>query len=172
METVTIRRALPTEFDTVGELTARAYLAGGHIAPDNTHYLPVLRDAADRAAKAELLVAVRGEEVCGTVTVARHGGEYTELARPGDLEFRMLAVAPEAAGAGVGRALVGRVLDLAGSENWERVVMYSDSSMTVAHGLYRGMGFRRVPEDDREPVAGVRLLAFALRIQRGVVVHR
>ncbi|WP_092981194.1 GNAT family N-acetyltransferase [Actinopolyspora lacussalsi] len=162
MESVTIRRALPAEFDTVGELTARAYLEGGHIPAENTHYLTSLRDAADRAAKAELLVAVHGDKVCGTVTVARHGSEYTELARPGELEFRMLAVAPEAAGSGVGAALVDRVIELAAAESWERVVLYSNRSMTVAHRLYERKGFHRLPEHDWEPFPAVRLLAYAL----------
>src|SRR3954469_25658991 len=61
-----VRLARPEEYDAVGALTAAAYvddgLAGGG-------YAEVLRDAAGRAAVAELLVAVEDEEVLGTVTL-------------------------------------------------------------------------------------------------------
>ncbi len=170
MATMTIRPVRAGDLEAVGELTARAYLEGGHIR-DRTDYLAKLRDAADRAEKAEVLVAVDGDsaggdEVLGSVTIARHGTEYTELARSGEVEFRMLAVTPEAAGRGAGRALVQAVLDRARTEGWARVVLCSMESMTTAHRLYRGFGFRRAEERDWEPVPGLRLLVFLLDLGR------
>ncbi|RCW39118.1 putative N-acetyltransferase YhbS [Halopolyspora algeriensis] len=161
MSTVTIRAARPEDLDAVGEVTARAYMEGGHIG-DRSDYLGKLRDAADRAEKAELLVAVEGDKVLGSVTVARDGTEYTEMARPGEIEFRMLAVAPEAAGRGVGRCLVRAVLDRARAEEWSRVVLCSQESMAVAHRLYRSLGFERAPERDWWPHPDLPLLAFVL----------
>lgn len=164
MKTVTIRPVQQEDLETVGDLTARAYLDGGHITADNDFYLVKLRDAAARADRAEVLVADDGAAVLGSVTVARYGSSFTELAGPGELEFRMLAVAPEASGRGAGRALVQAVLDRARAEGWSRVVLCSQESMTTAHRLYRGFGFQRAPARDWEPVAGLRLMAFLLEL--------
>jgi ribosomal protein S18 acetylase RimI-like enzyme len=165
MTTLTIRHAWPEELDAVGELTLRAFVDGGHIHPEDVHYAPVLRDAADRVQKAELLVAVEGDKVLGSVTLARHGGTYADLARPGELEFRMLATAPEASGRGVGRSLVQAVVDRAHEDGCVRVVMCSQESMTIAHRLYRTLGFHRLPDRDWEPVPGLHLLTFGLELE-------
>jgi ribosomal protein S18 acetylase RimI-like enzyme len=56
---ITIREARPEEYQTVGELTARAFLDNGLlIFGKHDPYTAQLLDAATRAAKAELLVAV------------------------------------------------------------------------------------------------------------------
>ncbi|GAB3276455.1 GNAT family N-acetyltransferase [Parasphingorhabdus pacifica] len=156
-----IRAARPEEFEAVGELTAHAYLEGGHIS-ETSDYGQVLRDAGHRAANAELLVCVDGDKVLGSVTVARHGDRYADIAGPGELEFRMLAVAPEAAGRGVGRELVRAVLDRARAEGLDRVVLSSQESMTIAHRLYESLGFRRAVDRDWQPVPGLQLIAYTL----------
>lgn len=158
--TLAIRPARPEEFETVGEITVRAYVEGGFVSSTSSGYAVELRRAADRAQRAELLVALDGDKVVGSVTVVRHGGAYAELARPGEVEFRMLAVAPEAAGRGVGRSLVQAVLDHAQAEGSVRVVLCSLETMTVAHRLYHSMGFTRLPDRDWQPEPGVHLLAF------------
>ena len=74
----------------------------------------------------------------------------------------MLAVDPVAQGAGVGTALLRRVLDDSRRRGNEGVVCSSLSEMRTAHRIYRRVGFRRAPERDWSPVPGVDLLAFAL----------
>lgn len=157
---VMIRRAHVRDAETIGEITARSYIEGGHIAPNNTHYLPVLRDAADRISKAEVLVAVEGDKLLGSVTIARFGTEYTDIAGPDELEFRMLAVAPDASGRGVGTALVREVLDRARAEAWSRVVLSSNPTMVAGQHIYRALGFRRCPQRDWYPLPDLLLLTF------------
>ncbi|MER7080916.1 Ribosomal protein S18 acetylase RimI [Saccharopolyspora kobensis] len=157
----TIRVARPEEYEAIGEISVRAYTEAGSL-PTDVDYAPVLRDAADRAEKAELLVAVTGDKPVGTVTVVRPGTAYAEVSRPGELEFRMLAVAPEAMGNGVGRALVQAVIDRARQDALERVVLCVKDTSTTAQKLYRGLGFQRCPERDWKPVPDVSLLAFLL----------
>ena len=161
----TIRAARPEEFEAVGDVTVRAYLDGGHLG-ETSEYRVTLLAVADRAARAEVLVAVEGDKVLGTVTIADGGTAYADIAVPGELEFRMLAVAPAAAGTGVGAALVQEVLDRARALGRERVVLSSQASMTSAHRLYRKFGFQRTPERDWEPVAHLRLVTFALDFHR------
>lgn len=105
MASFTIRQAEPAEFSEVGKVTVDAYVSDGFIDADSA-YVPDLADAKARSA-AGLLVAVDddGEVLC-TVTFCRYGEPFAELARPGEAEFRMLAVAKSARGNGVGQALV------------------------------------------------------------------
>ncbi|GAA2779061.1 GNAT family N-acetyltransferase [Saccharopolyspora taberi] len=158
-----IRTARPEEFEAVGEVTVRAFLDGGHLSAAS-EYRQTLLDVAARAAEAEVLVSVEGDKVLGTVTVADGGTAYADIAAPGELEFRMLAVAPEAAGKGVGTALVRAVIARARTLGRERVVLSSQQSMTIAHGLYRRFGFERTPKRDWEPVPHLRLVTFGLEL--------
>ncbi|MER7010091.1 GNAT family N-acetyltransferase [Saccharopolyspora sp. NPDC000359] len=157
----TIRVARPAEYPAIGEIAVRAYTEAGSL-PSDVDYARVLRDAADRAERAELLVALSGDKPLGTVTVVHPGTAYAEIAQPGELEFRMLAVAPEAAGNGVGRALVQAVIDRAREQGLARVVLCVKDTSTTAQHLYRGLGFERCPDRDWVPAPGVNLLAFTL----------
>ncbi|MEB3366749.1 GNAT family N-acetyltransferase [Saccharopolyspora mangrovi] len=158
----TIRAALPAEHEVVGEIAAKAYADAGN-APE--YYLSVLRDAADRAANAELLVALDGDRLVGTVTVVRPGDSYAEISRPGELEFRMLAVDPECGCRGIGRELVEAVLDRARAEGMGRVVLCVAETAHRPRRLYERMGFQRIPERDWSPNGEIRLLAHGLDLE-------
>jgi len=162
---VRVRAARAEELDAVGELTAAAYVADG-MDPDDS-YVEVLADAARRATDAELLVAVDADErLLGTVTMCEPGTPWAEVSRPGELEFRMLAVTPAARGRGVGERLTRAVVDRARERGAHRVVLCSSDYMDVAHRLYRRLGFTRLPCRDWQPVPGLQLLAFALELDR------
>ncbi|HEY2763241.1 MAG TPA: GNAT family N-acetyltransferase, partial [Pseudonocardiaceae bacterium] len=146
----------------VGRVTLEAYLADGMVTPGSS-YSAELADGARRAGQAELLVAAGpGGRLLGTVTVCLPGSPLSEISRPGELEFRMLAVAPEARGAGVGAALVAAVLRRATEVGAYSVVLCSAERMHAAHRLYTRLGFSRLPDRDWEPVPGFRLMAFGL----------
>lgn len=161
MVTTEIRLARPTEYDEVGELTAEAYAADGFI-PEGSDYGLTLRDAADRAAKAELWVASDGTDLLGTVTFCVPGSVYGELGRDGEGEFRMLAVSAKARGLGTGTALSQHCVDRSRELGLHRVVLSSAIYMATAHRLYERLGFIRLPERDWSPLPGVDLLAFSL----------
>ena len=162
-----VRTATATEYDAVGELTLQAYLADDLLSddPDAAAYSEELRDAARRATEAELLVAVGdGDELVGTVTFCLPGTPFAELARPGEAEFRMLAVAPAGRRRGAGRALVLACLDRAHAAGARAVVISSLATMTAAHALYHGLGFRRAVDRDWRPLPGVELRAYVLEL--------
>ncbi len=155
-----VRQARPSEFDEVGQLTFQAYLADGMVRHADS-YSAELLDAARRAREAELLVAVDpGGALLGTVTVCLPGSPLGEVSQPGELEFRMLAVSPDAQRRGVGEALVSTVLQRADDLGAHRVVLCSAEHMSTAHRLYARLGFIRLPERDWYPVSDLRLLAF------------
>lgn len=157
-----IRAALPGEYDEVGELTVRVYRDGGFAAPDSP-YLATLRDAASRAEKAELLVAVDEDgTLLGSVTYARGGSPYAETAESADeAGFRMLVVEPAARGRGVGRALVEACLDRARRDGATTLRLSTQPQMVAAHRIYERLGFTRTPDRDWTPQPGVDLLTYA-----------
>jgi len=159
--TTDIRLALPAEYDAVGELTAEAYAVDGFI-PAGSDYGLTLRNAADRAAKAELWVASDGTDLLGTVTFCVPGSVYGELGRDGEGEFRMLSVSAKARGLGVGTALTKHCVDRSRDLGFHRVVLSSATYMTTAHRIYERLGFTRLPERDWSPRPGVDLFAFSL----------
>jgi ribosomal protein S18 acetylase RimI-like enzyme len=159
---VEIRVARPEEYDRVGAITVAAY-ASFLLGPTDP-YVARLRDVAGRAAVADLWVAVEGDTVLGSVTEPPAGSAYRELGGDDDGEFRMLAVAPEAQGRGVGELLARHVIDRSRAAGHRAVVISSLPAMTAAHRLYGRLGFVRLPELDWSPAPGVSLLAFRLEL--------
>ena len=129
--------------------------------PDDP-YADKLRNAEARSAEAELWVAVDGDDLqlLASVTIAPEGSPWREVAMPDEGEFRMLAVAPEAQGRGVGHALVSFCLDRFREMGCTAVALSTLAEMAKAHRLYERLGFRRLPERDWEPYPGVRLIAY------------
>ena len=150
----TVRLARHDEAAGAGMLTAEAYLAD-RLLDEDDEYEAQLRDATRRAREAMLLVATvpcedsdGSETVVGTVTLAPHGTAYAEIAEPGELEVRMLAVAPRARGRGIAEALMRAALGYAVASGARRVVLSTLDSMVTAHRLYARLGFVPAPERD------------------------
>jgi ribosomal protein S18 acetylase RimI-like enzyme len=163
MTGVEIREARPEELAAAGDLVVRAYrgLPGEH----HEAYLAVVRDATARARVCPVLVAVDGASggILGCVTyVPGPGNPLAELAREDEAEFRMLGVAPEAQGRGVGEALVRACIERARADGKRGMVLSTSTVMERAHRLYERLSFRRAPERDWVPVPGVELRAYVL----------
>ncbi|HET6705751.1 GNAT family N-acetyltransferase [Amycolatopsis sp.] len=164
MSDVEIRPPRPEEYAAAGEVTVLAYEADGHLA-DDVGYDATLRDVARRVEEAEVLVAVNGtEEVVGTVTIVHPGSGYAEISRPGELEFRMLAVVPWARGRGIGEALIKAVFDRARALGLGKVVLSSVDRMHSAHRLYERLGFTRLAERDWRLFPHVTLIAYQIDV--------
>ncbi|KOU75518.1 MULTISPECIES: GNAT family N-acetyltransferase [Streptomyces] len=163
---ITIRAVQDADYETLGEITAQAYLADGHLDfNEDDAYLNVLRDVAGRAALAEVLVAERDGRVLGGVTFAAPGSPLADIAGPDEAEFRMLAVAHAARGQGAGEALVRACIERARAvEGVTGVVLSTQRSMAGAHRIYARLGFVRTPERDWAPVEGLTLLTYRLKL--------
>jgi N-acetylglutamate synthase len=135
-----------------GALTAEAYLADRLVAADED-YTRELMDAERRAAEATLLVAtVPGSDgepvVVGTITLAPYGTSYAEIAEPGELELRMLAVAPEARGRGIAEELVRAAMRQCVIAGERRIALSTLDTMQAAQRLYSRLGFVAQPRRD------------------------
>jgi ribosomal protein S18 acetylase RimI-like enzyme len=166
---VILRLADPDDADeiaAVGALTVAAYVADGYLDDAEDGYAAHLRAAGARARDADLAVGVDEGSggLLGTVTYCVAGSSMAEISHPGEAEFRMLAVAPEARGRGVGRALASWCVDRARADGRSAVVLSTLTTMHAAHRLYERMGFVRTPDRDWWPCPEVQLITYRLAL--------
>jgi ribosomal protein S18 acetylase RimI-like enzyme len=162
---IVVRPAVPADYDDVARLTRAAYLHGGHLTEADA-YLERLADVAHRAEHATVWVAELDGQVAGAVALTLADGAYADIARPGELEFRMLAVDPAVQRSGVGRALVQAIIEYArGLDGVEAVSLTTGGDWVRAHRLYESLGFVRVPERDwTVPGTDIGLWVFRLQV--------
>lgn len=146
---VLVRLVRPDEHGVVGELAERAY---AHDYTLNDSYRASIVDVAGRAARHQVWVAVDGTDgtLLGTVSTPHPRDVMTELPEPGEMDFRLLAVSPDARRRGIGEVLSRHVLLLGRLRQVSQVVMNSGPEMVGAHKLYERIGFERMLH--REPI--------------------
>jgi ribosomal protein S18 acetylase RimI-like enzyme len=81
-------------------------------------------------------------------------------------ELRLLAVAPEARGLGVGRALVDECARRARRLGADALGLHTSRSMRAAVRLYERLGFVREPGHDFQPPGAELVTAYVLRLDR------
>ncbi len=169
---ILIRDAHDDERDMVRDLTLRAY---GEYASIMTVDAWIVLEGAIRAAlasgaRAHRLVAEQDGVIVGSVMLFPPAtAAYGELAKAEQWpELRLLAVAPQARGLGIGERLVRECIDRARQDGQREIGLHTSVSMQGAMKLYERMGFVRAPESDFQPpgaevVCGYRLSVDATR---------
>ena len=161
---VTIGPMAVDEVTATRDLLLGTYVGGGFIAPDSP-YLASLADVDGRGRDADVLVARDASgAVVGTVTYVCAGTPWAEISRPGEAEFRMLAVAEAAEGRGVGGRLVDACIDRARADGTDALVISTTPRMRRAHELYERRGFVRTPGRDWSPRPGIDLMTYRLDV--------
>ena len=69
----------------------------------------------------------------------------------GEFEVAKMAVAPEAQGAGIGRALLTAAIELARSLGTRRLFLETNRVLTPAIHLYESLGFQHLPPERVHP---------------------
>ncbi len=144
---IIVRSARPDEYSRVGELTVAAYrgLTVDHLWGG---YEDEILDTATRAKGADILVAELDGRVVGSVTyVGEHTSAWSEWTRPGEAQFRLLAVDAAARGRGIGELLVRACLDRA-PRMAQPVIIHTTPWMVAARRMYERLGFVRRPDRD------------------------
>ena len=136
MAGIFIRRATRSDADSVASVLSesfaeyrRLYTPGGYAATT-----PTAEQIRARWEEGPVWVAVRGEEIVGTVSAVRRGAE---------LYVRSMAVRPAARGRKVGESLLRRAEEFAASNGCARLTLTTTPFLTHAIQLYEGAGFRR-----------------------------
>ncbi|MFL1427937.1 MULTISPECIES: GNAT family N-acetyltransferase [unclassified Nocardiopsis] len=144
----------------VSELRVIAYTADG-LLDVNPAYVETLR-LLGADGEGEVLVAEDGGRLLGTI-MFEPWSPHSEVARGADeAEVRAFAVAPQARGRGVGRALVNALVERAREEGVSRLLLSTQPQMLSAQYVYRARGFVRVPERDWSPLPEVTLETYEL----------
>lgn len=147
----------------VSELRVIAYTADG-LLDVNPVYVETLR-LLGADGEGEVLVAEDGGRLLGTI-MFEPWSPRSEVARGADeAEVRAFAVAPQARGRGVGRALVNALVERAREEGVSRLLLSIQPQMLSAQYVYRARGFVRVPERDWSPLPDVTLLTYELVVK-------
>ncbi len=164
MSDIIVRPARSDEYAAIAELTVAAYdaLEANH-SYAHQEYLPVLRDVAGRAKDAEIIVALDGQgKVLGSVTLVLDShSSSAEWDDPDAAGFRMLAVALDARGQGIGRLLTEYCIERATAAGKRSIQIHSRDVMQTARRIYASMGFKRFPEIDFQ-VDEIKLEGFRL----------
>jgi GNAT superfamily N-acetyltransferase len=105
----------------------------------------------DRPAQARGLASIIAEPALGTVLIARRGAAalgmvnllYTVSTALGERVALLedMVVAPQARGAGVGAALLGRAREVAVAEGCKRITLLTDATNVAAQGFYEKHGY-------------------------------
>ena len=157
-EGVHVRDARPDERAAMRTLTLRAYGEYATImAPTAWEGLDrAIRAALDTDAPAERIVAECAGALVGSVMLFppatdAYGSLTAHVPWP---ELRVLAVAPEARGLGVGQALVEECARRARASGAPVLGLHSSRSMAAALRMYARLGFVREPAHDFVPEGG------------------
>ncbi len=164
MSSLNVRTARTSEYAAIADLTVTAYdaLETNH-SYAHQEYLPILRDVAGRAKDADVLVAIEDDgTVLGAVTLVLDSTSASaEWDDPHAAGFRMLAVALDARGRGIGRLLTQNCIDRAKAAGKHSLQIHSRDVMQSARRIYASMGFVRFPEIDFQ-VEEIKLEGFRL----------
>ena len=120
-----IRTATPHDAPVVRSIIHEVYVGGGWADPQRSpSYVAELLDAEARIAGATVLVAEDDGRAIRTATATQAPSHHlANIARPGELEVRMLGVVASARGKGVARALMGWCEALAVERGMQAVVL-------------------------------------------------
>ena len=159
-----IRDARSDEHAAIRDLTLAAYEQYGAImAPTAWAGLSqAVQSGLASAGPVERIVAVQDGRIIGSVMLyPGDANAYGEGAvNPSWPELRLLAVAPETRGQGVGKALVEECLRRAAASGATSLGLHTSESMPVAMRIYEQAGFKRDPANDFHPEGAELVQAF------------
>lgn len=175
-----VRDALAEEHGAVVALRLAAYEEHLRALPDDIAlpYRAELGDAQTGAAAGRLIVAADGGTIVGAVLFMPDAAADSHPAPPRSAAVRLLAVAPDLRGQGIGEVLVRHCVREAGAGRSEHVVLHTAPFMRDAIRLYVRLGFTRAPAYDFDPhthyaghrpdpgAGDVQGLAYSLRVPR------
>jgi ribosomal protein S18 acetylase RimI-like enzyme len=145
---IEIRDIRPDEHEEAGRVTADAYREfvppGGDANWEP--YLRVIADVTGRAGRTTVLVALDGDRIVASATIeleARIEPDDDPPLAPGEAHIRMLGVAPNARGRGIGPALMAVCEARARAAGKEMMRLHTTPKMMTAQRMYESLGYSR-----------------------------
>lgn len=87
-----------------------------------------------------IFLAMKDHTVVGTAAIAKEGEDCVELVK--------MTVIPAFRGRGISRLLIDRCIAAAKNIGAKRMILFSNSKLTTAIGLYERYGFMHIPVTD------------------------
>ncbi len=159
-----IRDARPHEHEAITALTLAAYAQYAPLMPHWEQYRLHVLTSLRQGGPVALIVAEWDGEIVGSVLLDPLETTGATDANTGWPELRLLAVAPEVRGQGVGRALLDECIRRARRAGAAALGLHTEDIMEVAMRMYERSGFVRVPETDFSPAAGVLVKGYCLSL--------
>jgi GNAT superfamily N-acetyltransferase len=161
MPDVVVRDARPEELEAVGELTVAAY---DGLVTDG--YAEVLRDVPLRAAESTVMVGELDGRIAGTVTLVppTAAEQWRNTDDPDAGTIRMMGVAAEFRGHGVGSALVAACIDRSREAGWRQLALVTTADMRSALPIYLAAGFVRDTSIDKVVNDDMLLLGYRMTL--------
>ncbi|TNE53835.1 MAG: GNAT family N-acetyltransferase [Bacteroidetes bacterium] len=166
-----VRNAKAEDFVPAGELMVNVYsqLDGFPKEDEQPAYYHLLRNVGDFTSKpdTELFVAVGPNgNVDGAVVffgdMQYYNSGGTAPQEKNAAGFRLLAVNPDARGAGIGKLLTEHCISRAKELKLRQIIIHTTGAMTVAWKMYEKLGFKRSEDLDfmqeKLPVFGFRMI--------------
>lgn len=157
-----IRAATEADAETVVALWTEAYFSEGEGGRDSPYARSDFEETM--AAAAHLLVAESGGAVAGVIALLAPGEPTRAVAFECEAELARLVVSSTARRQGIGRALAVRCTELARSEDWPAISLWSRPYQRAGHHLYESLGYRRRPKRDSTDETGFERLVFRLEL--------
>ena len=168
-----VRSAATAERQQALELTLAAYSEYASVLPETywQSYRQHIVDTHADLGAAEQMVAADGGALLGTALYYPPGTSFGEevedaMMSPDCPEVRLLAVAPEGRGRGVGRTLMEACVERARESGAPGLVLHTMDIMKAARSLYESMGFERAPEIDFQPASDWYVEGFRLSLEK------
>ena len=163
-----IRAAAEDEREAIREVTLRAYAEYAQIMDPGSWFglSQALADALASDEPVERIVADDDGRIVGSAMLyAAQTAAYGDLGSTSTApEIRLVAVAPEARGRGIARALVDECIRRARSQGASEVGLHTSRSMRAAMAMYANLGFTRAPERDFQPPGAELVEGYRLRL--------
>ncbi len=165
-----IRDAQESDRGAIEAVTLAAYQQYAAVMPAHWEaYRQNIRATLAAVEPAMQVVAEQERVIVGTVILYPAG---TVFAIPGSpsitrtlAEVRLLAVAPEARGRGVGETLMHECIRRARQSGATALTLHTTDMMRAAMRLYERLGFERAPELDFHPVPDITIRGHRLELK-------
>jgi ribosomal protein S18 acetylase RimI-like enzyme len=140
-----IREATVAEHAEAGRVTAAAYQG----LVRDASYLERIAAVADRAPRTVVLVAVDDGAIVGSLTLelARRVNPLDDPLEAHRAHIRMLGVAPDRQGRGIGKALMREAEARSRAAGKTEITLHTTEPMATARAMYVRLGYERSPDE-------------------------
>ncbi|MDH5181300.1 MAG: GNAT family N-acetyltransferase [Gammaproteobacteria bacterium] len=137
--------ALPASDDEITELLRHVYVDGGFTSSEVAE--KIFAPAAVRNRGFLLTARVSGaNEFAGMIIVVPPTSKAIARAKANECEIHLLGVKPEFRGQGLGRDLVAKAINHAETNQWSKIILWTQKSMLAAQTLYASFHFQQTNE--------------------------